>query len=82
MKRSIIILLSLIVLWVVPVLASTPCQENAPMASQEDSLFLLDISQISEEELNKIIGNIVNSGTQPDIYQEAGTQGRDEMLIF
>lgn len=56
-----------------PLLASTPEQENAPMQSQQDSLFLVVLSQLSEEEINKIIGNIVNSGTQPDIYQEAGT---------
>ncbi len=81
MKRSIIISVALIVLFAMPVLASTPEQENAPLAS-EDELFLGEMSQLSEEELINIVGNIVNSGTQPDIYQEAGTQGRDEMLIL
>ncbi len=38
-----------------PVLASTPEQENAPLAS-EDELFLGEMSQLSEEELILIIG--------------------------
>lgn len=52
MKKSIIILLTLIVLCVLPVLASTPEQENAPIqshenttiASQKGNLFLVVLS--------------------------------------
>jgi hypothetical protein len=80
MKRSIIILIALVLIISLPVFASTPEEENAPTATSEDGMFL-DMTQLSEEELNKILGNIVNSGTQPDIFQEAGTQGRDEALI-
>ncbi|MEM4398050.1 MAG: hypothetical protein QW757_05505 [Candidatus Woesearchaeota archaeon] len=40
-----------------PVLASTPEQENAPMTS-EDELFLGEMSQLSEGELIAIIGNM------------------------
>ncbi len=57
MKRSIIILVALIVLCAMPVLASTPEQEDTPLAS-EDELFLGEMSQLSEEELINIIGNM------------------------
>ncbi len=36
MKKNIIILISLIVLFTMPVLASTPEQENAPLASEDE----------------------------------------------
>ncbi|MFN3412115.1 MAG: hypothetical protein ACK4YF_08155, partial [Exilispira sp.] len=58
MKKYFIILVSLIVLWVVPVLAEAPSQENAPMGSQQDSLFLGQMSQLSEEQLLLIIGTM------------------------
>ncbi len=62
MKRSITILLALIVLFAMPVLASTPEQENAPLAS-EDELFLGEMSQLSEEELINIEGNVIKSAS-------------------
>ncbi len=64
MKRSIIILLALIVLVGMPVLASTPEQENTPLDS-EDELFLGQMSQLSEEDLIEIIGNMYYSVTGP-----------------
>ncbi len=39
-----------------PVLASTPEQENAPLSS-EDEIFLREMSQLSEEEMIAIQGN-------------------------
>jgi len=62
-------------------LASTPQTENAPAPTKEDTMFL-GLEQMSEEKLIDIVGNIVNSVAQSDFWQEAGTQRRDEMLIF
>ena len=57
MKRSIIILIALVIFMAVPVLASTPEQENAPIADEE-YIFLLDLTQLSEEQLINIFGLI------------------------
>jgi len=66
MKRSIIILIALILIVSLPVLASTPTQENAPNATSEDTMFL-DMTQLSEEELMAISGNVIkDDGSSPE----------------
>jgi hypothetical protein len=57
MKRSIIILIALVLLVSLPVFASTPTQENAPAATSEDTMFL-DMMQLSEEELMGVEGSL------------------------
>jgi len=74
-------LMALIVLCAFPVFASTPEQDMVLIVDEGDGEFS-ELEQVSDEELLNIIGNIVNSGTAPDLWQEAGTQGRDEGLIF
>ena len=81
MKRSIIFLMTLIVLCALPVLASTPEQDMVLIVDEGDGEFS-ELEQVSDEELLNIIGNIVNSGTAPDLWQEAGTQEIDEGLIL
>ncbi len=57
-----------------PVLASTPEQENAPLAN-EDELFLGEMSQLSEEELINIIGQvIIDDGASPAGATDLGAQ--------
>lgn len=58
MKNCFILLIGLIVLFSMPVFASTPQQENAPAPSSEDTMFL-GLEQVSEEELLEIIGDVV-----------------------
>ncbi len=57
MKKSIILSLVLIAICSIPVLASEPEQENAPLPTEED-IFLSDLSQLSEEELMEVFGQI------------------------
>jgi hypothetical protein len=66
MKRSIIILIALVLIISLPVFASTPEEENAPTATSEDGMFL-DMTQLSEEELMAIIGNVIkDDGSSPE----------------
>jgi hypothetical protein len=58
MKNSIIFLLGLVLLFSIPTLASTPENENAPAMTSEDQQFM-GLTQLSEEELMKISGNII-----------------------
>lgn len=49
-----------------PVFAFTPTQENAPMPTSEDGMFF-DMTQLSEEELLVIIGNVIkDDGSCPE----------------
>ncbi|MCR4422913.1 MAG: hypothetical protein NUV32_10635 [Exilispira sp.] len=57
MKRSIIILIALVLLTSLSVFASTPEEENAPVATSEDAMFL-DMTQLSEVDLMGIEGNL------------------------
>ncbi|MFN3411794.1 MAG: hypothetical protein ACK4YF_06535 [Exilispira sp.] len=72
MKRSIIILLSLTILLAMPVLAEAPSQENAPLAG-EGQLFLGELSQLSEEELIDILGNLYYSVEDPEMIGSVPT---------
>jgi len=72
MKRTIIILIALILIVSLPVFASTPEEENAPAATSEDSMFM-DLTQLSEEELTLANGNA-------DINGVAGTGGAELCL--
>jgi len=89
MKRSIIILIALVLIVSLPVFASTPTQENAPTATSEDGMFL-DMAQLSEEELMGVEGNKVvfedavvdhiiigsyNNDVKHDIIVEYGQNG-------
>jgi len=56
MKRSIIILIALVLFISLPVFTSAPTQENTPMKTIEHGMFL-DMTQLSEEELMGIEGN-------------------------
>jgi len=58
-KGTIIILIALILFISLPVFASTPVEENAPASTSENELFLY-MTQLSEEELLKIEGNVNN----------------------
>ena len=49
----------------IPVFASTPESENAPIADGED-IFLLDLTQLSEEQLISISGNAIPEGITID----------------
>ncbi len=60
MKKSIILLLGLVLLFAIPTLASTPEDENAPAMTSEDQQFM-GLTTISEEELMGIEGNVVTS---------------------
>ncbi|MCR4422922.1 MAG: hypothetical protein NUV32_10680 [Exilispira sp.] len=70
MKRSIIILIALVLFISLPVFASTPEEENAPAATSEDSMFM-DLTQLSEEELMRVEGNAIPlNGNGNKIYNE------------
>jgi len=55
MKKSIILLLGLVLLFAIPTLASTPTNENAPAQTSEDQQFL-DLLIISTDELIELDG--------------------------
>jgi hypothetical protein len=57
MKKSIILLLGLVLLFAIPILASTSTNENAPVPTSEDQQFM-GLTTLSEEELMEIIGLI------------------------
>ncbi|MCR4422904.1 MAG: hypothetical protein NUV32_10590 [Exilispira sp.] len=57
MKKSIILLLGLVLLFAIPVFASTPENENAPAVASEDQQFI-GLTTLSEEELVGITGNL------------------------
>ncbi|MCR4421546.1 MAG: hypothetical protein NUV32_03595 [Exilispira sp.] len=56
MKRTIIILIALVLFISLPVFASTPEEENAPVPTSEDGLFL-DMTQLTEDQMIDIYGN-------------------------
>jgi len=57
MKKSIILLLGLVLLFAIPALASTPENENAPVPTSEDQQFM-DLTQLSEDQMIEINGNL------------------------
>ncbi|MCR4422924.1 MAG: hypothetical protein NUV32_10690 [Exilispira sp.] len=59
-KKSIIFLIALTLIVSLPVFASTPTQENAPAPTSEDGMFL-DMTQLSEEELMGVEGNVITA---------------------
>ncbi len=56
MRKSIILLLGLVLLFAIPALASTPENENMPAPTSEDQQFM-GLAALSEEELINITGN-------------------------
>jgi predicted ATP-grasp superfamily ATP-dependent carboligase len=68
MKKSIILLLGLVLLFAIPALASTPENENAPAMTSEDQQFM-GLTTLSEEELMGVEGNhVIYETTKPDDY--------------
>ncbi len=66
MKKSLIILVALIVLFAMPAFASTPQPENTPTPTEEDTTFL-GLEQLSEEQMLEIMGlAIVFEGVKLD----------------
>ncbi|MCR4422890.1 MAG: hypothetical protein NUV32_10520 [Exilispira sp.] len=80
MKKSIILLLGLVLLFAIPTLASTPENENAPAQTSEDQQFM-GLATLSEEELMEIEGNhVIYETNEPDdhiiyIIELKGYQG-------
>ena len=62
MKRSIILLMALIVLCALPVLASTPEQDMVLIVDEGDEDFS-GLEQVSDEQMGEIFGNMI-----PDDY--------------
>ena len=62
MKRSIIFLMTLIVLCALPVLASTPEQDMVLIVDEGDGDFS-GLEQVSDEQMGEIFGNMI-----PDDY--------------
>jgi hypothetical protein len=60
MKKTIIIILAMLFFIAIPILASTPENENAPVPTSEDQQFM-GLTQLSEEDLLTIIGNVITS---------------------
>jgi hypothetical protein len=56
MKRTIIILIALVLFISLPVFASTPTEENAPAATNEDAKEMIDIMTLSDNELQNVKG--------------------------
>ncbi|MCR4421547.1 MAG: hypothetical protein NUV32_03600 [Exilispira sp.] len=88
MKRSIIILIALVLIVSLPVFASTPTEENAPTATSEDTMFL-DMTQINEEELTHIFGQVQIAeydynitGPTPDISEYEKTWSEFLRILF
>ena len=62
MKRSIILLMALIVLCAMPILASTPEQDMVLIVDEGDGDFS-GLEQVSDEQMGEIFGNMI-----PDDY--------------
>jgi hypothetical protein len=64
MKRTIIILIALVLFVSLPVFASTPTEENAPIPTSEDGMFL-DFIILNEEEMIYINGQYAYFDSNP-----------------